>query len=647
MLVFVLMLVGLIYTIFSIYNQKDIEDNVFNTTKIVAQKVDIKIQNQLVLVETLTKSLANLALSLDTDKEKNKQIIKNLLDLKGYETFIAGGGIWPEPYMLDKTKEKDSYFFARNQNKVLEFYDDYNHPEDDGYYHREWYVPAKFYKKGQIYWSKSYIDPYSFEPMVTATAPIYKDDKFIGVATVDVMLNGLQKLLKVNIEDLGGYGFILDRNYKIIAFPQDDKLKVDNDYLNLDGLVKLYPAYKEIFSIKKDMLLNHDDKKIIQKLKYDSNDIDTKEAKNILSLIKDVQKKTDSEISLKIIKNDPKLQEKCLAISIHQQNTHWTLVVIMPLEIVFSKSNAIFNNLIVIIFLLVCLFAFIGYFAIRRSIITPIVTITKELDEKTVQLEEINKTLNQKVKEEVEKNLQKDKKMLAQSRLAQMGEMISMIAHQWRQPLNAISTTIYNLELKFELEEFDLETKDGREEQERYFIKRFSNIDDYIKNLTQTIDDFRNFYKPNKNSVSTTLDIIVEKSLHIIETSFKNSNIEVEINSEELKPLKIYDSELMQVILNILKNSQDNFKEKDIKNPKINIDIFDNSIVICDNGGGIKDDILGKVFDPYFSTKDEKNGTGIGLYMSKIIVEEHHHGELSAHNYKDGVCFSIILKGDI
>ena len=104
-----------------------------------------------------------------------------------------------------------------------------------------------------------------------------------------------------------------------------------------------------------------------------------------------------------------------------------------------------------------------------------------------------------------------------------------------------------------------------------------------------------------------------------------------------------YDNELIQVILNILKNSQDNFKERKVENPKIIITIDENILSICDNGGGISEDIIGEIFDPYFSTKDEKNGTGLGLYMSKIIVEEHHNAKLDVVNVDDGVCFSITM----
>ena len=261
---------------------------------------------------------------------------------------------------------------------------------------------------------------------------------------------------------------------------------------------------------------------------------------------------------------------------------------------------------------------------------------TKKLQQAFVSLEEESK-----------KNRKQEKAMLEQSRLAQMGEMISMIAHQWRQPLGAIASTVVNLQMKQELEVFDLDTKEGQEESKRYFLQKFKDIDSYVQSLTTTIDDFRNFYKPNKETVESTLDELVEKAMDIIKSSLESQNIAVVCDYQGTKELNLFANELMQVILNILKNAQDNFIEKKTKDPQIVVMTSDCSIIICDNGGGIPDDIIEKIFDPYFSTKDERNGTGLGLYMSKTIVEEHHDGKLSVSNqYNDdgvrtGACFKI------
>ncbi|MCF6340243.1 MAG: hybrid sensor histidine kinase/response regulator [Sulfurimonas sp.] len=251
------------------------------------------------------------------------------------------------------------------------------------------------------------------------------------------------------------------------------------------------------------------------------------------------------------------------------------------------------------------------------------------------------------LEQESKKSQEQEKLIIKQSRLAQMGEMISMIAHQWRQPLGAISSTTVNLRMKLELDFFDFSTKDGIEEAKNYFKRRLTNVEEYVQNLTTTIDDFRNFYKPDKESVITTLEQVVKKALKIMKNSLIVQNIELIYHFNSKLIVKLYDNEVMQVILNILKNAQDNFIETHTKNPKIIITTKENEINIRDNGGGIPVDIIENIYDPYFSTKDEKNGTGLGLYMSKIIIEKHHNGILSVVNYEDedgriiGACFTI------
>jgi PAS domain S-box-containing protein len=276
--------------------------------------------------------------------------------------------------------------------------------------------------------------------------------------------------------------------------------------------------------------------------------------------------------------------------------------------------------------------------------ITDKVAAEKELNAYTLDLES-------KVKEEIEKNRIKDQKIFEQAKMVQMGELISMIAHQWRQPLGAIGSSIVSIQNKILLGKYDLNSKEGKESFLELLETKFKNMADYTEFLSKTIDNFRNFYKNNKEQEKLTLREIIENTLNIIQIPMENSNIRFDIQLENLDPINIYKNELMQVVLNILKNSEDNFKEKIMQDKIVCIKTYEENInqimVIEDNGGGINDDILLKIFDPYFSTKSDKNGTGLGLYMSKIIVEEHHNGKLLANNTANGVRFTITLpKGD-
>ena len=265
-----------------------------------------------------------------------------------------------------------------------------------------------------------------------------------------------------------------------------------------------------------------------------------------------------------------------------------------------------------------------------------------------LELIEINQTLERRVEEEVAKNREKDKHILQQSRLAQMGEMISMIAHQWRQPLGSISTVAASIKLKTILHRFDYSTPEGQEASKVFLEESMNKIESYVQFLTRTIDDFRNFFKPNKQKESVTLSQLVNRTLEIIGKALEINGITINIETHATNEIFTYANEVTQVILNILKNAEDVIKKREIQNPTIQIVIDTEgawqTISISDNAGGIPEAVLPHVFEPYFSTKQEKNGTGLGLYMSRTIIEEHCGGHILASNTPLGAQFTIKLK---
>ncbi|WP_333803799.1 sensor histidine kinase [Sulfurospirillum sp.] len=265
-----------------------------------------------------------------------------------------------------------------------------------------------------------------------------------------------------------------------------------------------------------------------------------------------------------------------------------------------------------------------------------------------LELLEINQTLERRIEEEVHKNREKDQHILQQSRLAQMGEMISMIAHQWRQPLGSISAVSASIKLKITLNRFDYTTQKGREESQQFISEAMSKIESYVQFLTHTIDDFRNFFKPNKQKESITLSQLVNRTLEIIGKALEINGITIKVETHATYEIFTYANEVTQVILNILKNAEDVIKERKIHDAHILITIDKEdtwqTISIEDNAGGISKDVLPHIFEPYFSTKSEKNGSGLGLYMSKTIIEEHCGGEILATNAENGAKFTIKLK---
>lgn len=251
----------------------------------------------------------------------------------------------------------------------------------------------------------------------------------------------------------------------------------------------------------------------------------------------------------------------------------------------------------------------------------------------------------QTIQDEAEQCHYQEEQILQQSRLAQMGEMISMIAHQWRQPLGAIASTAIGIETKIRLNKLDFSSPEGGAKTEQYLLERTELIAKYVNTLTTTIDDFRNFYQKDKIKEYIKIGTLVRKALGIIQGAMEQKGISVDVRIDDESDILLYPNEIIQVFLNILQNAYDQLNEENVSDPSIAIAVFASGnsthIEISDNAGGIADEILPKIFLPYFSTKVEKNGTGIGLYMSKIIVENHHNGFLSASNRGEGACFAI------
>lgn len=239
---------------------------------------------------------------------------------------------------------------------------------------------------------------------------------------------------------------------------------------------------------------------------------------------------------------------------------------------------------------------------------------------------------------QTQKELKKqDEILIAQSKQAAMGEMIGMIAHQWRQPLAVISMIVDNISIDMELGELKKEN-----------IKKCSQeILNETVFLSKTIDDFRNFFKPDKEKETIKVQKLYSDTLKIIGKSFENSYIELSFSKELDISINTYANELAQVFINILFNAKDALEENNVKNKKVFVStlVEKNFITFefCDNAGGIKEEFKDKVFEPYFSTKKEKNGTGIGLYMCKMIVEKHMLGKIWAENNKEGACFMVKL----
>jgi len=235
---------------------------------------------------------------------------------------------------------------------------------------------------------------------------------------------------------------------------------------------------------------------------------------------------------------------------------------------------------------------------------------------------------------------QKDNILIQQAKMASMGEMIGNIAHQWRQPLNALGLIIQKLKMFHESDMLTTEQLNKSVDKSKMLINKMST----------TIDDFRNFFKVDKVKQVFSINDAIKNTSLLLESSLVHHNINIKIDAQEQIELLGYKNELEQVFLNLINNSKDALIENKIKDPLIHIKLINTEkmiiIEICDNAKGIPENIIDKIFEPYFTTKEQGKGTGIGLYMSKMILENNMNGELKVRNSTEGACFTVKLQRD-
>ncbi len=252
-------------------------------------------------------------------------------------------------------------------------------------------------------------------------------------------------------------------------------------------------------------------------------------------------------------------------------------------------------------------------------------------------LELYNQNLEERVKEETAKRVDTERALIQQSKMALMGDMIGAIAHQWRQPLNALGLYVQDVPQAYDAGEID----------KPYVDKFKTEAMNIIQAMSRTIDDFRNFFAPNKVKQTFCVEEALRDTLRIVSVQMKNYFIDIYFDSKESHYITGYKNELEQVFLNLISNAKDALLEKKRDKMSITITTKENGdnveITFEDSAGGIPEDIIERVFEPYFTTKEQGKGTGIGLYMSREIIERHLHGKISVSNSEHGALFLIEL----
>ncbi len=371
------------------------QENILNIGKSIVLELENKIKN----AETLSLDLASIYKVLDKKNSIFMKVIPNILNLPGYENIIAGGGIWPEPYTFDKKSLYRSFFWGRDKNGALKYYNDYNNPNSNGYFHEEWYVPLKYLNASKVYWSRSYIDPYSKQPMVTCSSPIKKGKVFLGVATVDLKLDGLEKLFSYYGKEIQGYIFVVDRENNFLYFPENKLIQEKNSnskkYINLSDFVKKFNQFtnveKKIEFINKTFIdiskkQNKNFNKIAANIAKNSYQISIKQAQLITAILNEPLKNTNikkfllKNLTVKI-KDDIIFNTNTTCTIFLMPETYWKIGVVVPDKLIIALTNQITGKIIFYLVISLITILLIGYYIIKQRLIIPLRKITSQLSD--------------------------------------------------------------------------------------------------------------------------------------------------------------------------------------------------------------------------------------------------------------------------
>jgi two-component system, NtrC family, C4-dicarboxylate transport sensor histidine kinase DctB len=302
----------------------------------------------------------------------------------------------------------------------------------------------------------------------------------------------------------------------------------------------------------------------------------------------------------------------------------------------YRLKKQIKQNLFFFIFL--SIIAMIIAYIIGKKVQLIIESKDKKVKSKTKALANLNRKLDSKVKQEIEKNKKQQKIFMQKSKFTALGEMISLIAHQWRQPISELNAIILNLKMHHTLDKLDKNVME----------KKTKDIENILEFMSTTIDNFRSFFKPNKEKEKFYFIDSFKRIEALSSAVLKENKIILDLDIDKTLQLESYENEFEQVILNIITNAKDALLDDQITTPKITIQVYKDEMImvkVFDNAKGIRREVIDKIFDPYFTTKSETEGTGIGLYMSKMIIEENMGGKIRVESSEKGTCFIIEFYG--
>ncbi|MCD6292542.1 MAG: response regulator [Deltaproteobacteria bacterium] len=367
----------------------------------LGNKIVARLSNSIVAAETIAISMASIYTGMSEKKVSTiSEMVPDLLNLPGKSHLIAGGGLWPEPFLFDKNCSRRSFFWGRQADNNLQYFDDYNDPSGVGYHHEGWYVPARYAHSQKGIWSQSYVDPHSLQPMITCTIPMVKKGKFVGASTVDLKLEGLADLFAEAGRDLNGYLFALDRNDKFLAFPNPElirkkdshgKMKAALGFIDSNALClvdkRFVPVCEAVAKINREIIEKAKEKhqyksNIVEALTRESSQIDHHQAQLITALFCDPLK-AETNSSKKLVsfrvQDDIVLHEPVTVTIFHMPATYWKIAVVVPESRIDGVVGQIVGRMIFCLIFVLLIILFASFFLLRIKLLRPLQKITTQL----------------------------------------------------------------------------------------------------------------------------------------------------------------------------------------------------------------------------------------------------------------------------
>ena len=623
-----LFLITILITFFSM-RENQFHENAMKETSLATSGILNYIQVEQRSAELLVTTLASMTSQSLDHALNDESFIPSLLSAQlNMNLNIQSAGIWFEPHSGVEQQKDFLLFYNKNKNHTFTKLKRYMKESPMNYRDMTFYKEGKKLKQGEIFWTNVYIDPVTNIRMITVESPIYHEDTFIGLASLDIAIKQHTKRLWNNMTSKEMYLMFIDREGTFIG------------------------KSNSINKITKENNIYH---------------IQTKAMKHLIETIKPTLKKYthkthhDDQIKRDIytIYNDPILGGKSIVATYHFPKTHWNIIIGILEKKVMVQQNETFKNVLLIVIFLTLLATLFGYLILQYIFVRPIESINTQLKNNLSQdglhhklltckdngeIGALVTNLNTRTKalevskareaKEIEMRLKNEKLLVQQSKMAAMGEMMDAVAHQWKQPLNALS--MYSDIIKSDY-------TDGTVD-EAYIAQFKEDIQTQIDHMVNTLDEFRTFFRPNKEHQHFSLSEVVSSVLLLTKDDLLKNRITVTREKEDNITIDGSENEFKHLVLNIINNAKDAFNENNISKREIKIRIISdnegNKLEIEDNAGGIPAHIIGDIFKANITSKEEGKGTGIGLYMSTQIATKH-HATLSVHNQNDGACFSV------